>query len=104
MAAESRVVLYSATATGNGTWIYAGQFNVPLSILFEGTFGTDSFQIMVKNDDTIPADATDGVNYGAAVTVVGFKAVTETYKWIKVKKTAGTAAITVTLFAQLVHG
>ena len=69
-----------------------------------GTFGTDSFQVMVSNTDPKPLDATDGVNYGAAVTAQGKVAVTESYKWIKVKKTAGTAAILVEAFAQFMIG
>ncbi len=104
MAANDSIILFSGAATGNGTWFAADQFNIPVSILFEGTFAADSFTIMVKNDDVRPLDATDGVAYGAAVTAVGKVAITEAYRWIKAKKTAGTGAITVTLFSQLLPG
>lgn len=97
-------ILYSGTATGNGVWQDAGQWNVPFSICFTGTFGTDSFTIMVSNTDPKPADATDGTPFGAAVAAAGKVAVTESYKWIKVKKTAGTAAILVEAFAQFLIG
>lgn len=93
--------LYTGAATGNGTWVDCGQWNFPYSLTFLGTFGTDSFQIMVSNADPKPADATDGISFGAAVTAQGKVAVTESYKWIKVKKTAGTANILVQAFAQL---
>lgn len=97
---ESRV-LYSATATGDGTWIESSYFTFPCSITFEGTFGTDSLQVCVSNAPVKPADATHGVAYSTAVTAVGVKAITEFYRWIKVRKTAGTAAITATLGARL---
>jgi len=96
--------LYTGAATGNGTWQDSGQWNVPYSITFLGTFGTDNFQVMVSNADPKPADATDGVAYGAAITAQGKVAATETYKWVKVKKTAGTADILVQAFAQFMIG
>lgn len=93
--------LYTGAATGSGTWVDMGQWNLPAGITFLGTFGTDSFQIMVSNADPKPLDATDGIAYGAAVTAQGKVALTETYKWVKVKKTAGTADILVQAFAQV---
>lgn len=97
-------ILFNTGPTGNGVWQDCGQWNVPFSICFVGTFGTDSFQVMVSNTDPKPADATDGVVYGAAVAAQGKVAVTETYKWIKVKKTAGSAVILVQAFSQFMIG
>lgn len=86
LAPQTRI-LYNVAATGNGNWIDVGQFNVPYSILFPAPFGTDRFQVMVSNTDPKPLDATDGVNYGALVAASGKVVITETYKWLKVKKT-----------------
>ena len=97
-------ILFNTGPTGNGVWQDCGQWNVPFSITFLGTFATDSFQVMVSNTDPKPADATDGTPYGAAVVAAGKVAVTESYKWIKVKKTAGTAVILVEAFAQFLIG
>lgn len=96
--------LFSATAVGDGVWQDAGQWRAPYSVLFTGTFGTDSLLLCVSNDDTKPADNTHGFPYAAAVTASGKIAVTETYKWVKVRKTAGTAAIQAQAFAQFMPG
>lgn len=105
MAAEMwPYLLFSGTATGNGTWMDAGQFNAPWSIVFTGTFGTDSLQVNVSNANPKPADTNHGVPFGSAVTAEGKVAITESYKWVKVRKTAGTADIRAEGHVQLMHG
>ena len=105
MAAESYPFeMFSGTATGDGVWKDVGQFNAPWSVVFTGTFGTDSLEVRVSNANPKPADNTHGVIFGAAVVAEGKVVVTDSYKWAKVRKTAGTANIVAAAHAQLLHG
>lgn len=87
-------------ATSNGSWVDATQYEIPYSIHFQGTGVGDTCEIRVSNDRTQPPDTDHDALFGTAVnTDQKTVSITETYRWIKVRKTAATGATTADLQA-----
>ena len=100
---ENKVLLATAgAATSNGAWVDASQFEIPWSIHFAGTGAGDTCEIRVSNAIVQPADASHEALLGTAVaTDQQTRQVAETYRWVKVRKTAATIATTVIMQAHL---
>jgi hypothetical protein len=95
-------LLDAQSATSNGVWV-----EVPDGFVFRSFESTTleegasdaTVDIMVSNDVAKPLDATDGPvtvaldNVGP--TLAGAK--TESYRWVKAKKTAGTTPVATTV-------
>lgn len=103
-AKDNRSVLATTgTNVSDGSWFACDDFEVPFSFYFPTVSATDTFDIRVSNDTTQPADNTHGALFGAVLNTTGplTKAVTEPYKWIKVRKLAATVSSSVFMLAQL---
>ncbi len=70
-----------------------------LGLQFQGTFTTDSYDIETSNESGESVAPTDGsfLKIGASVTAAGLVQPTGYAKWLRLNKTAGSAAITVEL-------
>lgn len=79
----------AGTSTGN--WIPVEALDIPYTIHFMGSGAGDTYQLYVSNEPTQPGDATDRATLGAVINADNtMKVVTEPYRFIKAKKTAGT--------------
>jgi hypothetical protein len=84
---------FAVDANGDGAWYYIGRWRPPFSVLATGIVSGDVVQIWVSDNDanTPPSaytTAAGAFQLGADITAVGKVAVTETYSWISVRKTA----------------
>ena len=74
-----------------GHWVDTSNLEAPYTIFIAAAGVGDTYQIMVANGPTAPADATDGNAYGSVLNAANSVAkITENYNFVKAKKTAGT--------------
>lgn len=99
------LLLDGQSASHSGVWVEIppGLDNktIESSDLEEGA--TDAtVALMVKNDETKPLDATDGITLATLTTTVLGASDQGGWRWLKAKKTAGTTPVgtTVTLVAR----
>lgn len=96
-------LLDAQTNASNGVWV-----EVPPDFTFRSFVASSleegatdaTIDIMVSNDATKPADGTDGptsVQLTNASATAYAAAKTESYRWVKAKKTAGTTPIATTV-------
>lgn len=88
----------SDVGTGTGSWIDAGEIDVPYTVEFPNAAAGDTYDIYVSNKEPKPADASDDQKLGATVAAAGIRIITEPYRFIKFKKTAHTTPTQVYLF------
>ena len=97
-AKEQRDNFYTGTAVADGTWIDVYDYAVPWSLDFEGPVAGDTVSVHVSNQKTAPASASHGRTYGAAVAAAGTRAITEPYRWCKIRRIDAGASATITVY------
>lgn len=83
----------AGSADGDGSWYYIGNWRPPFSIITLGIVSGDKTQVWVSNNasDSPPAAftaAAGALQLGSDITADGKTAVTETYTWVCIRKTA----------------
>jgi len=94
------LLLDAQTASHTGTWV-----EIPGGFPFRSWQATSLEEgasdavvsIQVSNDETKPSDATDGDETASLVVATPAASRSESYRWIKAKKTAGTTPIATTV-------
>lgn len=80
-------------ADGDGDWFWIGNWRPPFSVVASGLVSGDKVQIWLSDNppDVAPTSydaASNAIQLGSDITTDGKTAVTETYGWISIRKTA----------------
>lgn len=100
MFAQQQMLVQNKTVADSG-WFDAGAFVAPISLTIQGMVATDVVQIYVSNANAM--GATDvGTKYGADITADGKAVISESYRWIRIARSAiaGSGIVNVGMFAQ----
>jgi hypothetical protein len=78
---------------GDGAWVFVGNFRPPMTVINLGLVSGDKTQIWVSGNpaDTPPTAYTaaqGAIQSGSDITADGATAITTSYSWISIRKTA----------------